>query len=440
VKFANVYDELYDSNIYVHEFGITSVLLNTPKFLLKRPTLPTMGKLSTWNNLRETELFLIAKEMKEDEIISLQKYLEDSFICKNGYSFQLNSYEKIYNDFKNDIHLFNSISINQNIIESLTVINDYDQINQTLHLIDSITHLLLNKITYTGALDSWNNKILHNKIIDFVLSYHSTNIIAVYLNTICKSPIRNSLYTEFDLANICFKKEFDLLDDKESALFAIMNLPVDNYLIKPNHFRDYLLLSLSENYFISFNEKQRNDFVDKIIKDLGNNFEKMVEDSIKLTFSKDFTFFQEKFNQLSEKIITRQITGIHHDSLSIIVKDYFRIQTAQRMKTFLRKPDLKLDAMDYFDYASEEYKLHTIIKHERRINVMTLEEFFKDALSLANYLNDTKLISKINEYQDNVWTERPPQQKTIPSYIKYWRNQKDKSWKNDESWITIPQN
>jgi len=40
--YENVYDELYDSNIYVHEFGITSVLLNTPKFLLKRPTLPTI--------------------------------------------------------------------------------------------------------------------------------------------------------------------------------------------------------------------------------------------------------------------------------------------------------------------------------------------------------------------------------------------------------------
>lgn len=424
-------DRFIDSDIYIHKLGITSVILNTPSFFLERPALPINGEVDIWKLERESQLLEIAKKIDKDEIISLQKYLEDSFICKDGYPFQQGAYEKLFDEFGRDIKLFNSILISQNIIESITIINNYDQINKTLYLIDTITHLLLNKIAYAGALDSWNNKILHNKIIDFVLSYHNTNIIPVYINSISKSPIRSSLYIEFDLANICYKREFNLLDDKEATLFSVMNLPIDEYTIKPKYFKDYLLLNLSENYFMNFDEIKRDAFINKIIKDLGINFEKIVEHSINVTSTNDFVFFQEKFNELIEKIITENITGIENDSLSIIIKDFFRIQTAQRMKITLRKYDWKLDAMEYFDYDSEEYKLHTLIKHERRINVYSLEAFLKDTLRLAIYLSDEKLISEIKKYQKSVWTERPPQQKIIPNYIKHWMNQKDKSWQND---------
>lgn len=429
-------NEFVESNVYFHELGITSVMLNTPSFLLRRPVLPTNGQIDNWMSDRELELSIISKKMSENNILYLQKYLEDSFICKDGYPFQQGAYHEIYDDLVNDIKLFNAISINQNIIECITVINNYDQINKTTHLMGSITHILLNKVLYTGALDSWNNKVLHNKILDFILLYHNTDIIPIYINAISQSPIRSSLYTEFDLANICYKKEFDLMNDQEATLFCIMNLPIDEYTIKPQYFRDYFLLNLSENYFMNFNKKTRDDFVDNILKKLGINFEKMVEHSINLTSIKDFMFFKEKFNQLTEIIITKQIIGINNDSLSIIIKDFFRIQTAQRMKIFLRKPDFELNAMDYFDYDSEEYKLHTLIKHERRINVLSLENFLDDALKIANYINDEKLIIAINKYKSSVWTERPPQQKFIPNYIKHWSNQKDKSWKRDFQHIT----
>ena len=431
-------DDFTKSSIYIHERGIDSVIENTPSFLLERPILPINGQVDTWKLLRDIQLLEVAKKMDDKSIISLQSYLEDSFICKNGYFFQQGAYHEIFDDLKKDTKLFNAILISQNIIESITVIYNYDQLNKTLYLVDSITHLLLNKIVYTGALDSWNNKILHNKILDFVLSYHNTDIIPIYINAISKSPIRSSLYTEFDLANICYKKEFDLMDEEEGSLFSIINLPIDKYTIKPKYFKDYLLLNLSENYFMNFEDKIRTEFVDKIIRDLGINFEKMIEDSINLTATNDFTFFQEKFNQLVEKIITEEINGILSNSISIIIKDFFRIQTAQRMKITMRKPDLKLDAMEYFDYDSQEYKLHTLIKHERRVNVLLLEEFLNDSLRIATYLNDEKLKLTIDSYKKSVWTERPPQHKFIPAYIKHWVNQKDKSWKSDFQHITKP--
>ncbi len=431
-------NEFIESNIYMHTLGITSVLLNTPSFLLSRPVLPNNGELDIWMSSREVELSSISKNMSENNIQYLQKYLEDSFICKNGYPFQQGAYHEIYGDLEKDIALFNAISISQNIIECITVINNYDQINKTTYLMGSMTHILLNKVLYTGALDSWNNKVLHNKILDFILLYHNTNIIPMYINAISQSPIRSSLYTEFDLANICYKKEFNLMNEDDAKLFAIMNLPIDNYIIKPKYFKDYLLLNLSENYFMNFDEKTRDNFVDNIIKELGVNFEKMVDHSTNLTSIKDFIFFQEKFNQLTEIIITKQIVGINNDSLSIIIKDFFRIQTAQRMKVFLRKSDFELNAMDYFDYDSEEYKLHTLIKHERRVNVFSLEWFLDDALKIATYMNDEKLIIAIDKYKSSVWTERPPQSKFIPSYIKHWSNQKDKSWERDFQHITKP--
>ena len=157
-----------DSSVYIHELGISSVLFNTPNYFLKRPSLPSFENSKKWHFEREKELQIVTESLNEDDIAFLKKYLEDSFICKKGYEFQLGAYSKIYNDIISDIELFNAISISQNIIESLIVINYYDNKHKTFYLRDVIEHLLINKIHYTGALDAWNNKVLHNKILTII--------------------------------------------------------------------------------------------------------------------------------------------------------------------------------------------------------------------------------------------------------------------------------
>jgi hypothetical protein len=426
------------SNIYIHEFAIDSMVSNTPDFILKRPMLPKLGKIDLWNSERETVLTKVASISNEKDIISLKEYLSDSFICKDGFHVQLNAYNDIYDDLKDNIELFNTISISQNIIETLTVINYYDEKNKTLHLIEAISHILQNKILYTGALDNWNNKRLHNKILDFVGTYHSDDIIPIYLNCLSRSPIRNSLYIEFDIANICYKKELDLSNDNDASLFAIINMPPHNNLITFECFKDYFLYNLGENYFINFDIEKRNHFINKMIEDQGTGFKRMIIDCLKLTSFDDLVFFAEKFSLLTKRIIDKKISGIDKESLAIIVKDYFRIQVAQRQKILLRNPDFVLDAIDYFDFESDEYIINTIIKHERRVNVFTLEQFLDDSKIIASYINYDKLVSKIEKYKSKVWTERPPLQKAIPNYIEHWNNQKDQSWQKDESFEVFP--
>lgn len=405
---------LIESNIYGSNFELNSLIANTPYFFLKRPTYPNIENIKKWNLSRNKELKRIAKKINSTGITKLKNYLQDSFICKEGYFFQQDAYNQIYIDFSNNKVLFNAISINKNILEALSIINYFDNKNKSTHLIEVITHLLLNKIIYTGALDNWNNKILHNKILDFILEYHDEKIIPIYLNLLSNSPTRYSLYLEFDLANICFKKNFNLLDKKEGGLFSVMNLPIDNYTIKSVYFKDYLLLNLSENYYLCFNESFRDKQIDKIIYDFGENFTKFVEDVMRTTETKDFYFFSDKFDLLTKKIILSNIQDIDIKSFSLIIKDYFRIQTAQRMKIFLRKQDFELNAMEYFDYNSQDFKLHTLIKHERRINVFCLEDFLDNSFKLAEYLQDENLKLQINQYRDKVWTERPPLPKPIP--------------------------
>ena len=99
----------------------------------------------------------------------------------------------------------------------------------------------------------------------------------------------------------------------------------------------------------------------------------------------------------------------------------------------MRNPDFDFNKIDYNDSRSEKYRSDIIIKHERRVNVIKLENFLSQSLRIAEYLNDSLLSSKIKKYVENVWTERPPMPKSIPDYIEHWSNQKDQSWRKGVS-------
>lgn len=407
-----------DNNIYL-------LTINTPEYFLRRPILPEYGNINEWNLKREKDLKSIAKHLEEDDIETLKQYLQDPLISKGSFSFQLEVYNSLYNEFSNNRDLFNAVLIHQNIFEALLIIYFYDQENHSLHLIEMIEFILLSKTTFTGALDCWNNKRLHNKIIDLVLNYHSTDIINVYWKSIIKSPTRSCLFLEFDVFNICYKKKLSQYDE----LFDIIYASGMDVMIRPEYFYDYLLYMLGENYLIGLQEEKQKELVHEIINSQGPQFHKMVEDCFKLTSSNDLTFLSEKLSLLVQKTIDYNLTSnINANDLNIFIKDYFRVQTANRMKILHRYPDFELDALDVYEFGSEKCKLNTIIKHERRTIVVILENFLDIISSIANQIEDKTLLEQITKYKDNVWTERPPVPKGIPNYIKHWIHSKNQEW------------
>lgn len=394
---------------------LESLIHITPICFRERPKIT--GNFKTWQHKREKKLIKITRYFNEDEVNQIKEYIFNTIIIKEGYLVQAEAYEQIFHLLKNNLEVFNTVSINLNILDTLFMMQKYDNKHKTNHFIQIVEYLLINKVIYTGGLDSWNNKVLHNKILELIIEYHNPNVFIDYLNFLSKSPSRYSLYVDFDLANICFKRQYQLgKNDEQDTLFGVINLPINNFIIDKKCFNDYITLLLSENYFMIYDEQWRKQEINRILDSFGSHYKDFIKDVVQSTNTKDFEFFEVYFNLIVKMIIDNNIQGLDSEILDLISKDYFRIQAAQRMKIFLKKQDFLLDAMDYFEYGSEEYKLHTLIKHERRVNVFNLKNFLKGAKSLAQYIGDNKLVSKIEEYNKVVWTERPPMPKIMPSF------------------------
>lgn len=418
--------KMIKSRIYDDVKGLTSLYNSTPKFLLERKRLHTTNNLNEYKKSREDELIALTNNIDNEALNSLQLYLEDVLICKHSFTFQLNIYNELIKNIDSDLKLFNAISFTQNILDILTVFYHYDQTNKSKYFVEAMKYLLLNKTIATGALDHLHNKVIHNNILKFVSSYYNDNIIPQYLDLLAQCPSKSALYTEFDAINSCYKKNLDPLSEE----FDIIYNPNQEITLKPEYFNLYLLYLLGENYLLISNPNVRNQLVDSIIESQGIGFKKMVSDFFQISSSKDLEFFPVLFENIGLKIINQKITNVNHNSLSIIIKDYFRTQTAQRVKIMCYKPDLAFFRYSYEAFGTEEYKIYTCLKHERITNVQMLTMFLDNAYQIAQYLTDEDLLSRIDNYKNNVWTERPPlaMLNTIPNYIPHWENQKDKSW------------
>lgn len=416
------------SNIYDHNIGVSSLIKNTPDFLLNRPRIEGETAIKEWHKQRESHIKNLANSVDEKTILKMLVYLKDPCICKDGFMLQRDAYQHL--DLLKEREFFNAISIQQNIIETLIFIFYFDRKHKTLHLIDAILHYLKNKVTFSGFIDSWNNKRLHSKILKLVSSYHSGTIIPQYLEALSLSPTRNDLSLEFDL-NRYWKKELDLHKDDSLIELSLMHHPNMEINLCSQHFRDFALNNLSENYLLNFDRNYQNKFLDQVLVDMGKNAHVFIEDCVKITVCDDFTFFSELFEPISERIIQKEINNIDENALAILIKDFFRVQCLQRMKILYINNEFNLFDIDYSNLQSEKYRSDMIVKHERRVKVIMLELFLSNCLKICDYLNLEDLSSEVEKYKERVWTEKPPMPTPIPDYIKHWKNNKDQSWRQD---------
>lgn len=401
----------------------------TPWIILNRTDFRYANDIIEWKHNRESELSDYALSMSEENIEELLDYISKNYVIKEGYNIQLDAYNCIHDLISKDLQTFNAIFINLNIIEILKVVFLYDNQHSSYFLQQLLDFILLNKIVFTGALDSFNNKILHNEILKLILGYHNEEILKQYVVTINKSPIRNTLYTEFDIFNICLKPELNHLEEDNWGIFSCVSKPFDfndnDFPFKKKYFIEYMKLHLSENYFINFDEKMRDRLIEENLSYQGCNFELLLSDCMKSASVNDFYFFSIPFKKIITRLISNKIK-LPIEILKQLLTDYFRIQTAQRFKIYLKHPYLKLHPINHFEVETTEYKTHTIINHERRMTVMNLEYFIDVIIEMANYLNDSKLKSIAEDYKTRVWTERPPMLHFVPSYIEHWANSANK--------------
>lgn len=130
---------------------------------------------------------------------------------------------------------------------------------------------------------------------------------------------------------------------------------------------------LGETYLINFKKDELASIVDKH----HNASQKaLISDSIKYTRSRDLMLFSEQFYRITEQIINNNIKELDEELILMTIKDYYRIQSAQRFRMNLYFKDVIGYELDYEDVETESFIRGTIIKHERLCNTFSMDTFF----------------------------------------------------------------
>ncbi|WP_407552944.1 hypothetical protein [Vibrio parahaemolyticus] len=380
----------------------------TPNFILKRHFVGE-SDIDIWTNEKNYNLLKYAGESSEGDIENIKRYLLDGVVVKDNYMAPRYVYDNHFFEVIFSKEFFNSFHIPQNIIDSMSVVSYYDAFNKTNHIDDIINFLLANMVTHTGCLDSWNKKRVLNTMIDIVLSHHDKSLVSRFIKWLAESPCRRELYIDINCATF---EKIDLdIDDviMEDGMFdfSLVNIHSTEQPIKCklNHFKYYYMLSLGETYLAMFNLEMLESFFDE---HHSFNLKCFVSDSIKYTRSRDLMLFSEQFDKIVDHVIKHNITDLDETTLLCIFKDYYRIQSAQRLRSNLYYKDVSNLEIDYGNPKSIEFIRATCLKHERACNQFSINMFFDSCERLSSFMNFNKFQQEIAKQRESYFKEVPP--------------------------------
>lgn len=397
-----------DTKLLGDSYSIHELINTTPDFILNRELVGNTD-IDKWSNEKNFHLMECAGHYGEAEIDFVKSYLQDELIVKHNYLTPQNVYKRNYFDFIFSKPLYNSIQLHQNIIDCLMVIRFYDLFKNTNHSREVILFLMKNMVTCTGGLDSWNKKRILNTIIDIVLSHHDKNLSTDFIHWLVDSPWRRELFIDINCGT--FGKlditPNDVLDDDGELHYSLYTIHATEQPIKCTlqHFMYYYKLMLGETYLVNFTQTELTDIVNQHI---DTPLKYLISDSIKYTSSKDLMLFSEQFQRLIRHIISNGIESINEESILITMKDYYRIQSAQRLRMNLYFKDVIGHELDYENMKSNEFIRGTCIKHERMCNTYSMDIFFSACEMIGTYSKSRRIITEASRLKDSYTKEIPP--------------------------------
>jgi hypothetical protein len=203
--------------------------------------------------------------------------------------------------------------------------------------------------------------------------------------------------------------------------------------IERNHVSDYFLRNMSENYLAYFSIGDRREFVNSMIDEKGLGYLYLVNYYSTMTLVEDFDFFYILFDRMVRKLISTKNNTVDVKAIQSIAKDYFRIQTAKRMKLKIENPDFYCQDLEGINLQSEDGINKIIIKHEVLVAVICMQGVLERSIELSKLLDEPKAIDDLSGMLERVWTEKPPLPRLIPKYIENFENQKDQTWRREYS-------
>ncbi len=397
-----------ETSLLGEDIVLSNLPYYTPKFIRDREFVGNED-IDGWTNRKNRQLLDFAGNSDDEVIKMIKSYLLDLLIVKDNhltprYIYDNHFFEVIFSKEK-----FNSFHMPQNIIDGINVVFYYDLLHRTNQIKCILEFLLKNMVTHTGCLDSWNKKRILNTMIEVVLSHHDKSLVSSFLYNLSESPFKRELFVDINCATFD-KLDLDVEDVvKEDGMldFSLINvhLTLQEVACKINHFEYFYKLSLGETYLTMFNQ----DALESVFEEHHNfNLKSFIADSLKFTSSRDLMLFSEQFERMVEHMIGENKCSLDESTLLGILKDYYRIQSAQRLRYNLYYKDVIDKDLDYGNPKSKEFIRGTCLKHERLCNQHSIMSFFDSCEKLASYMDFVKLQKEVEKQRENFSKQVPP--------------------------------
>lgn len=392
---------LFNNSMFLDARNIKDICARTPEIFLER-TSPS-NDLDEWRRSRVRELKAYAAGANEDDIYKIYNYLTDGVIFKENYFYFNDLLNHFGFDALSNIKEINSILYTQNIIDGLYVIY-FSCLAEKLFK-KLVSFLLKSMVTHV-LIDCWNKRRIHLCIMKLCRSSGDSEIIKQYLRDFASSPTRREVFVEYDYESLekrkAYANGFELSNLPQA--FIIMKRPPVNRCLNMDDFIHFTRDNLGESYSYALDEKMRNKILDDYMSE--DHLSKVIKLNLRYISEKDFLWFGFEFGTLIDEFISSN-SEMDFKVLSSIVRDYCKIQFAQRFRTNLNyKEYSEIDPLPYND-VGDEYIYALTLKHERISNHLRVEEFLKQIQKMSKHYGNQNLDGMITEYHTLNGKERP---------------------------------
>ncbi|WP_455851702.1 hypothetical protein [Pantoea endophytica] len=374
----------------------------TPRLFLDRKC--DFSSLRGWERERSKKIVDYVDDCSLDQIHEIYNYVNDEAIIKHHDKAMQFAYEN-YNAYINlSEEFYNSISIHQNIIESIYLLFYFDQKNQSNLYSSCVLNLISNMFTSPLA-DMWVKKIIHHHILHLTLHYHNENFAAEYFDALAVSPTRREAFSEYlyeshdkkiNYSNA--KKQEDLTD-----IFCVISHPPQDKALTYSNFIHYFSDNLGESYSMHYSDEERKAFLLEAYP--GVHYEKYIKGCIRFMGQDVFTSFPFYISCYFEHF---KKNGVDKPLfIDRIVVEYFKLQVAQRHRINLNYAPYN-DIAEFVTFPAKKEDVYSyILKHERIANRNLTDEIIESTKKYLSKVEDAKLLKILKDIESKDRKEIP---------------------------------
>jgi hypothetical protein len=398
-----------ETRLNIFDIGVFSKLSSlldlpsiTPSVFLERKT--SFSSFRDWEEERTSLLKEYAERCDINLVAEIYNYINNEAISKHHDEATQLAYKYHFSNIKLSEQFYNSISINQNLIECIFILFFFDQKYKT-NLYSKTAVKLISNMVVSPLIDMWAKKRIHYTLASLTLIYHDKNFPAEYFDCLTASPTRREFYLEYFHESHDKKNNYSIAKNQNeiSELFGIvMHPPLDKQMTYLN-FLHYFSDNLGESYSLHFDDLQRTDFLLEAYP--GEYYSSYVRDTLKFISQDTFQKTAHFITSYLEHFV--KADAAKPDNLHKIIYEYFKIQVAQRYRINFNYAKYHGITDVVLFPAKKDDVYSVILKHERMANRFLTDEIIASTNQYLSKVEDAQLAKTLEDIKGKDRKETP---------------------------------